>query len=438
MRSLLAIPLLALLVLGSFASFGPAGVADASLATPSFDRYAAPAPIANYNNAGEPSIGVNWNSGAVMYQAYASTYKVTFNDAVTPPSATWVNRQAPNSIINVDPIAFTDSTAGRTYAGGLDGSCSVMSYTDNDGTSWTPMGNVCAGAAFDHPTIGSGPWANSGVPHVYNRAVYYCAQLSVAQCAVSQDGGLTFGPGVTVSCGFSNPGLHGSVHVGPDGWAYLPFSTCGSVNGVAVTGNNGLSWTGRPITGATTPAAGFDPDVATTPNGTAWVAYPTSGYGVGVARTYNHGGTWTNFGDVASAAGIRSSTFHEMVSGDNGRAAVAYLGSTTDGNPHASNFGGNWHVYASYTFDAGATWTTVKTSDNIAQRGWICAGGTGCGNGRNLLDFIDAQIDSTGRVVVGYADGCVSTCETGTGASGAAWATIARQSAGRTLFAAYD
>ena len=418
----------------------PAGTASAAVVTPSFAYYPAPSGLLYANDAGEPSVGVNWNTNAVMYQAYAATYRVTFDDTVSPPAAAWANARPTTSVINVDPLAATDSVKGRTFAGGLDGSCSVMAFTDNDGASWTPMGNVCAGAAFDHPTIGSGPWSTAGVqtPHLYDRAVYYCAQLSVVQCAVSQDGGLTFGAGVNVPCGYANPGLHGSINVGPDGTAYLPFKDCGGVNGVAVTGNNGVTWTSRPITGATSPSDGFDPDVATTPSGWAYVGYPTSGHGVGVALTKDRGASWTNFGDVAAAAGVRSSTFHEMVAGDDGRAAVAYLGSTTDGNPHASSFGGVWHVYVSFTFNAGASWTTVKASDNVVQRGWICAGGTGCGAGRNLLDFIDAQIDNKGRVVVAIADGCTGSCDSGGGNSGSAYATIVRQSGGSTLFASSD
>ncbi|HVM44873.1 MAG TPA: sialidase family protein, partial [Candidatus Thermoplasmatota archaeon] len=350
-RDHLVITFLAAILVVSTIPGGPAGVADAAIIQPSFTRYAGPAGLPDVQWAGEPSVGVNWNTnvangGTVMYQAYRATYRVTFDDATSPPTATWENAKSPYSIINVDPIAAVDHVTGRTFAGGLDGACSVLSYSDNDGASWTPMGNSCAGAAWDHPTIGSGPWAG-GKPlnALYDRVVYYCAQLSVAQCAVSSDGGLTFGAGINVPCGYINPGLHGSVHVGSNGWAYLPFLDCGGNSGVAVTKDNGLTWQSRPITNAKTPGDGFDPDVATTTSGWAYVAYPTADWGVGVALTKDGGATWTNFGDVAAAAGIRSSTFHEMVAGDDDRAAVVYLGSTTDGKPHASSFNGVWHTY---------------------------------------------------------------------------------------------
>jgi hypothetical protein len=71
----------------------------------------------------------------------------------------------------------------------------------------------------------------------------------------------------------------------------------------------------------------------------------------------------------------------------------------------------------------------------------MCAGGTSCGSGRNLLDFMDANVTTDGRVVVGYADGCIGACAgpNGTKAQSVdAYATVAYQSAGKGLFAAYD
>lgn len=444
MRNQLAIVIVALVALSTVPG-GPAGVAEAAIQQPSFTRYVAPSGLLYADGAGEPTLGVNWNTnvvngGTVMYQSYAATYQVTFDDSTSPPAATWTDATSPYSIINVDPISFVDHVTGRTFAGGLDGVCSALSYSDDDGASWTPMGNSCAGAAWDHPTIGSGPWAGGKpVTAIYDRAVYYCAQLSAAQCAVSSDGGLTFGAGAAVPCGYINPGLHGSVHTASNGWTYLPFRDCGaSGNGVAVTQDNGLTWTGRPIPGAGAPGDGFDPDVGSTTSGWAYVGYPTSSYGVGVALTKDGGASWQNFGDVAAAAGVKSSTFHEMVAGDDLRAAVVYLGSTTDGDPHSSGFGGVWYTYVTYTFDGGQSWSTVRASDDVVQRGWLCAGGTGCGDGRNLLDFIDAQLDKEGKIVIAIADGCIGSCETGGANSASQYANIIRQSGGSTMFAAYD
>ena len=74
------------------------------------------------------------------------------------------------------------------------------------------------------------------------------------------------------------------------------------------------------------------------------------------------------------------------------------------------------------------------------QRGTICGGGfTGCDNGtRNLLDFNDATVDRQGRVLVGYADGCLDACVAAPPNTFSALATISRQVNGRGLFAAFD
>ena len=78
------------------------------------------------------------------------------------------------------------------------------------------------------------------------------------------------------------------------------------------------------------------------------------------------------------------------------------------------------------------------TPSDPVQRGSICLKGTTCGASRNLLDFMDIGVDAEGRVLVGFADGCVGTCVASGPNSGAAIGTIARQSGGTRLFAAFD
>jgi hypothetical protein len=78
------------------------------------------------------------------------------------------------------------------------------------------------------------------------------------------------------------------------------------------------------------------------------------------------------------------------------------------------------------------------TPNDPVQKGTICSAGTTCGGTRNLLDFIDATADAQGRVLVGYADGCVGGCVNGGPNSATALATIARQTSGKGVYAAYD
>src|SRR5581483_11999885 len=152
----------------------------------------------------------------------------------------------------------------------------------------------------------------------------------------------------------------------------------------------------------------------------------------------DNGTTWTSAFDVGASKGLKATTFSSVVAGDDDRAAVAFLGSTATGDPFSSGYSGTWHLYVAVTYDAGNSWTTVQVTTDPVQKGWICTVGISCSGGRNLLDFIDATIESDGRILVAYADGCTGTCVTGSGASSAQKGTIARQTGGSTLFAVND
>jgi hypothetical protein len=141
--------------------------------------------------------------------------------------------------------------------------------------------------------------------------------------------------------------------------------------------------------------------------------------------------------------------FPEIIAGDGDRAAFAFLGTRTAGNPQAAGFGdanndgvydgGEWHLYIATTYDRGKTWTTVDaTPKDPVQRGPICLGGISCSDARNLLDFNDIAVDKAGHIVAAYADGCTGTCVTSTQTAAntrTAKATFARQVSGTGLFA---
>ena len=86
-------------------------------------------------------------------------------------------------------------------------------------------------------------------------------------------------------------------------------------------------------------------------------------------------------------------------------------------------------------------------ADDPVQQGVICTNGTTCPSGtRNLLDFMDIQVDRFGRAVPGYADGCVSgncvnapvNSVTRTVNDKLDVATLLRQTGGSRLFADFD
>jgi hypothetical protein len=437
-RTLALVPALAILLTASFVPV------LAGTGTPAFANWSVPGNLAQ--DAGEPSIGVDPATDIAYFQAFTNTYAVHFNAAGTP---TWTDVTAPTSLINLDPILFTDRATHRTFAGGLGPECSLMQYTDTSGQLWVPMGNACPFPASDHPSIGGGPWHNpppigSGI--VYANGVYLCQQSGQDVCVTSMDGGITFGLPVSIQ-GCSS--FHGHIKVSADGTVYVPSAYCGSHQGGFASTTNGASYVAYTIPGSNVQSngGGFDPSVATTPDNTVYESWTQgSNNHPMVARSTTHGATWDRVTDLAltTSPNMVAGTFVAATAGDNGRVAVAYLASVdgNSANPYTGNFHGTWDLYVSYTYDAGQTWTTVKATSDPVQRGCIYDVVSSPSCHRNLLDFMDATVDAEGRVLVAYADGCTSSTCIAAGGSEASsnndLGTIARQVVGTGLYAAFD
>jgi hypothetical protein len=222
----------------------------------------------------------------------------------------------------------------------------------------------------------------------------------------------------------------------------VPNKNCGGRQGLAVSSDNGVTWSVRTVPGSTN--GDWDPSVGTGANNTVYLGYGDGDGHPKAAVSHDHGLTWTNLRDVGVPFGIQHTAFSAVVAGDDDRAAFAFLGSPErSAGAFADNpsWPGVWHLYVATTTDGGNTWTTVDaTPDDAVQRGTICGGGTtGCGNGtRNLLDFMGITVDDGGRVEVGYADGCIDSCAAAGPNSFTALATIARQVNGPRLFAKDD
>lgn len=435
--------------------------------TPRFQNYVPPA-TGSYSG-GEPSIGVNWLTGNVMYLAQFSAVRIGFDDCSSPARDTWTNTNV-TAAATLDPILFTDhtrapgdTTPNRTFVSQLTGQDSITFFTDNDGASYTPSQGGGIPSGVDHQTIGGGPYNPNATPAppphpTYPNAIYYCSQdVATSFCARSDNGGLTFGPGVPMYNATQCTGIHGHVKVGPDGSAYVPNRSCGGKAAVVVSKDNGITWAVKPVPTSSTTGFLVDPSVGVgansvgkpvgQPSNTIYLGYQASDSHPRVAVSRNQGDTWTNDTDVGASLGIQNSTFPELVAGDDNRAAYAFFGTTVPGNyTDQANYNQSapWHLYISTTLDGGLNWTTVDATPNDpVQRGSICNLGTTTCNGhspndRNLLDFMDETVDAQGRTLVGYPDGCVGACVNGMVNSYTALASIARQSGGQRLFAAYD
>ena len=379
-------------------------------------------------DAGEPSVGVNWETGKVMFMAGGQVTQLTYNNA-RPPVPTTLDVSPADSKANEDAILFTDHVTNRTWAMGLLLAGSYLDFTDTDGNGapiggWTPSVAYCNTCGPDHETLGAGPYHDPAPAHTYPHAVYYCAQTIVqdAYCGRSDDGGLHFSPlSAPLWTGQCTP-IHGHVRVGATGVVYVPNESCTDAagkprQGVAVSIDNGTTYTLHTIPDSTPGTS--DPSVTEDRAGNTYFTYQGSNGHPMVAVSHDHGVHWDASVDVGQFSdptgsedglvhGVQNTEFSEVIAGDGGRAAYAFFGTGTQGAYQDGAFPGTWYMFVSYTFDGGKTWRTVNaTPGDPVQRGCIWNGGlvNAC---RNMLDFNDIGIDKQGRVYVAYTDGCTT------------------------------
>ncbi len=409
---------------------------------PAFVSYAPPPGMGE--TLGEPTIGVDPRNGVVLLQSYVTTMRVTRFDG--HGYATWTDVSPPETSEHgsYDPILETDPATGRTFVSHLQLACSFLSYTDDDGANWVPVPLGCApGAMYDHQSVGVGAFRG---PHTgsYPSVVYYCANATlVASCGTSTDGGATFGPGLPAYTNNQCSVGFGMLKSAPDGTAYLPPRYCGTLEaGVVRTTDQGTTWTVHPVPGSWRIGDAMDSSVGVGTDGTVFFGWggshaPGPGGPPYVAVSRDSADTWTAPVRLGTEYGIVNTRFVTTVAGDGDRAAVAFLGSPTPGDGSAPGFTGEWHLYVSFTYDRGKTWSTVDATPGAPlQVGAICVSGIACTQDRNLLDFNDVVVDPRGFVLVAFTDGCPDTTCTAT--TRKVKATIARQESGRGLYRRYD
>ncbi|GAC1411653.1 MAG: hypothetical protein NVSMB57_06660 [Actinomycetota bacterium] len=435
----------------------------------------------NRQNAGEPSLGVNPQTDAAMFISGTQVSRVTFNDSSSPPTAQWTDVTPANlKVISEDSVLFTDKRTGRTVVEELGLACNISSFTDDDGATWTPSEGCGPPQGWDHPAVGGGPFTQAGSGTTsYPDSVYNCSQYGVkdASCEISKDGGKTYGVPTFLFNGACSP-IHGHIRVARDGSAYVPNGGCkqGHV-GVAVSEDNNATWNVYTIPDSHAIGGVQDPSVDIGTNNVVYMGYVDADGHPKIATSRNHGKTWSRSIDVGRVSnikgtedgfpgGVRNAEFAEVIAGSKGRAAFAFLGTSTGGDTQSSAFRGTWYLFVSYTYDGGKHWQTINASpNNPIQRGCIWNGG-GVSTCRNLLDFNDIAMDSHGRVLVAITDGCTTndaySCDRtnkiddsgcgpgGLGASEVAGefstptctygrhSAIVRQVCGRPLLAVYD
>jgi len=462
------------LISGSGAAGSPTfGTADPTVpGNPRFQNFYAP-PGSAKSRSGEFNIGFNPKSGRIMTMNDGPIWRLTPPELLSPKQpecceALWEDKSNDTVAFGLDPILWTDQKTGRTFASNSTaGANAVYAYSDNDGDSWIPFGIAAPNGGADHETIGTGPYpavvSALATPVNQGQAVYYCSQdiVGPATCYRSDDLGVSYGPSVLAYTGQgpSAPngicgGLHGHLHVAPDGAVWLPVPQCSGMQGGVFSTDAGITWHTFQVPNAFSQRPGADPSIAIDSDSTIYYSYvnnepvaqgqPPEGHArvqVGHLDAVSNTISWSNNFDLGATHGIVNAAEIEAVGGSSGRAAVGFLGTNIPGDYQALSFPGKWYAFIATTYDGGKNWVTVNATPNdpVQSQTGIWQGGGG-NLQRNLLDFNEITVDDKGRVLYGYSDGCVSTeCIGGTGPNDfVAFMRVARQSGGKTLFAAND
>lgn len=448
----------------------PTGSSNVSIGGPDMAIYRPNNGLANIA-AREPTMGLDRNTDEVFFMAGFDQARVAFDDSTSPASALWEDVSAPAPInflsldpfITDDPHPFADGSYNPTiWLSHLLGATSIMGITSDRGESWIPSQGGGAPHGADNQSFAAGPYPEGLKPltALADRALYYCSHSVVnAFCSRSDDGGLTFNPSRVAFplFGLETNDLcnnHGHVQVGPDGTVYLPMNnTCQGSQGVSISVDAGNTY--HFVAVPNTVRGRWDSYIATANDGkTIYYAYGEEGDDrpmviVGTldksdpsAPTINWEGPAV---DVGAPFDLKNIVFPSIVAGDPDRAAFAFHGTTFEGDSGsvAAMQGAVWHMYLATTYDRGQTWEVQQLEPaDPTQRNSICDAGAGCEDSpphRNLLDFMDIEIDSNGRILIGYADGCTGTaCVTGGNMNYDDKAVIARQASGKTLLSAFD
>ncbi|MGH2735465.1 MAG: hypothetical protein ACRDKZ_07795 [Actinomycetota bacterium] len=390
----------------------------------------------------EPTIGVD-RSGDVYTVAFQSNTRIDVLRSsdqgrkwkVISPQFGSRNAQ----LLSFDPYVYLDDRTDRLFTIDLTVACSYLSYTDDDGKSWTTNPLACGVPVNDHQTLFAGPPVDS--PTVgYRNIVYYCFNdVLSSTCTKSLDGGITFSPtGAPAYPGFDPAagndlcgGLHGHGYVDRRGWVFIPKGHCGQP-WLSISKDEGRSWTRVQV--ARNGVAHHEASVGVDRAGNIyylWVAADRLPY---LSVSKNNGKSWTK-PVMVGAPRVNETNLPSLAVGRRGAVAVAYYGTTNGpGAPFKNEVEcdaitscpdpkaydkSTWNAYVTVSNRA-LSRSPLLYSTTVNDPGQPLIKGT-CGPGRckAAYDFIDVVIDRRGTAWTAIVDGCLGqTCGSSLGVVG--------------------
>src|SRR5712691_17914 len=275
---------------------GPFGGPDPTTpGVPRYQNFFAPEGSSAQSGQGEFNIGFNPQTHHIFVMNIGPIWRLTPGEVQVPAKpecceALWEDKSNVSTNIGLDPILWTDQVSGRTFASNSTAGANVAyGFTDNttptlnDGDVWFPASASPPNGGADHETIGSGPYpaAFSALGNATNQgeAVYYCSQdvVGPAACQRSDNLGVNYTTvGAPPYDGSTPPGcggLHGHLHVAPDGTVWLPVNQCGGKQGGAFSTTAATTWTQFTVPGSISQQQGADPSIAIDTNSTIYYSY---------------------------------------------------------------------------------------------------------------------------------------------------------------------
>lgn len=290
---------------------------------------------------------------------------------------------------------FTDGRAlaldadNTLYMGTTNGQLIEVAASHDGGSSWPTVDKV-----VDAASIADRPWVAArghGEVSVVDNAD------TGERCMRSTDGGSTFLDRSILTTGNPNPG----------NLVYDASGTLYFTNGAAVE-----RWLnpckGTLVQTVSLPASGAQifAMVALDASGHNYVPLPTPGNGAIQLVGHNQMSPLSQKTLVVSPPELHSNSF-ATVAERNGEIAVAWLGTTSSGDPSASGFQGTWNIYVARVagfWTATPTVTVTQVTTTGMHDGWFCMGGVSCTSGRNLGDYIGLAYGASGDLHLAYVD----------------------------------
>ena len=375
------------------------------------------------HNAVEPTLGITKRND-VFYTAAGSRNEVLRSsdggkswDIVSPQLA---GRNV--HAISLDPYIWVDEDTGRVFTIDLTVACSLMSFSDDRGKSWTTNPLACGRPVNDHQTLFGGPPVSSDT-RGYENVLYYCwNDVATSSCGKSLDGGITWrasgSPAFYTGDGTEgqeapNPdcgGLHGHGVVGRDGTVYLPKEHCERPF-LAISHDEGLTWERERVSNKVA-IWGPDPSVAVDDKGNIYYLFISKDRLPYLSTSKDGGKTWSK-AIMVGYPGLTETALATIDVGAPGGVAIVYYGTDdvkgpVDKREYSAKV--KWDGFITMTDDALAKSPVLYSGTINDPKDPLATGACGPRRCYDALDFIDVVVGFDGTPWASLTDNCVAVC----------------------------